>query len=300
VAESVKDMIMVIEVADTGSFSQAGVRLRVPKSTISQRVAQLEKRLGLQLFNRSTRHVSLTSNGQVYLEHCRRVRAEVAAATLAMSNLKEQPIGSLRITCPEVTASYFMPAFLGGFATRFPQVSIELIATNAHLDLIRERVDFAFRVGSVSNQDLVIRKLSHIRRILVASPDYLSVVETPSEPGDLLRQRCLIHDAMPEWSFSLGTKKAGIKPIAAAKSDSIGFIFQSCLQGNGIALLPAYVCQSAIAAHRLVELLPEWRIPPHELVLVFANPKSQSKAQQAFREYAKGFDFSSLAKGARA
>jgi DNA-binding transcriptional LysR family regulator len=85
-----------------------------------------------------------------YAEHCRRVRADVAAATLAMSNLKEQPIGSLRITCPEVTASYFMPAFLGGFATQFPQISIELIATNAHLDLIRERVDFAFRVGSVS------------------------------------------------------------------------------------------------------------------------------------------------------
>ena len=81
-AESVKDMIMVIEVADTGSFSQAGARLGVSKSTISQRVAQLERRLGLGLFNRSTRHVSLTGNGQVYLEHCRRVRAEVAGRRL--------------------------------------------------------------------------------------------------------------------------------------------------------------------------------------------------------------------------
>src|SRR5690606_28036954 len=100
------------------------------KSTVSQRIAQLEGRLGLRLLNRSTRHVSLTGAGQVYLDYCRRVRAEAMAAAIAMGNLKEQPVGTLRITCPEVTASHFMPGFLGGFAATYPRIAVELIATN--------------------------------------------------------------------------------------------------------------------------------------------------------------------------
>ncbi|MER9794613.1 LysR family transcriptional regulator [Mesorhizobium sp. M0213] len=146
------DMILLAEVAETGSFTRAGERIGMPKSTVSQRIAQLEARLGLRLLNRSTRHVSLTGSGQVYLEYCRRVRAEVLAANMAMTNLREQPVGKLKITCPEVTATYFMPSFLHGFTTQFPGIAIELIATNRHLNIIRERVDFAFRVGTTTGQ----------------------------------------------------------------------------------------------------------------------------------------------------
>ncbi|TIL83811.1 MAG: LysR family transcriptional regulator, partial [Mesorhizobium sp.] len=158
--DGVNDMIILAEVAETGSFTRAGGRLGMPKSTVSQRIAQLEARLGLRLLNRSTRHVSLTGSGQVYLEYCRRVRAEVSAADMAMTNLKEQPVGTLKITCPEVTASYFMPTFLHGFTTQFPRIAVELIATNRHLDIIRERIDFAFRVGTTTGQDLIVRRVS--------------------------------------------------------------------------------------------------------------------------------------------
>jgi DNA-binding transcriptional LysR family regulator len=173
--DNADDMLLVIEIAETGSFTKGGARVGMPKSTVSQRVALLEARLGLRLFNRSTRKLSLTNAGQVYVEHCRRIRAEVASANMAMANLREQPIGTLTITCPELTAAYFMPTFLGGFMKQFPGVSIALLATNRHLDLIRDRVDFAFRVGLVSNQGFIIRRLSTIRRVLVAAPDYLAV-----------------------------------------------------------------------------------------------------------------------------
>ncbi len=168
--DSVDDMILLAEVAETGSFTQAGARVGMPKSTVSQRIAQLEERLGLRLLHRSTRHVSLTGSGQVYLDYFRRVRAEVSAASVAMANLKEQPVGTLKITCPEVTASYFMPEFLHGFMTKYPKITVELVATNRHLDIIRERVDFAFRVGAITGQDLIVRRISAIWRALVASP----------------------------------------------------------------------------------------------------------------------------------
>jgi len=295
--DSVDDMLLLAEVIETGSFTAAGLRIGMPKSTVSQRIAQLENRLGLRLLNRSTRHVSLTSHGQVYLDYCRRVRTEVAAASMAMTNLKKQPVGTLKITCPEVTASYFMPRFLGGFTDRFPRISIELIATNRHLDIIRERIDFAFRVGPVTGKDLITRKISDIKRVLVAAPAFLESVERIREPTDLLLHRCLVHDVQREWSFSSDNTPIVLRPPATAISDSMGFLLQSCVAGTGIALLPAYVCQPSISAGRLVELLPEWKIPPYEMTLIFPNLKNQSKAQVAFRDWTGVFDFSAFATG---
>ena len=104
------------------------------------------------------------------------------AATIAMGNLKEQPVVTLRITCPEVTASHFMPSFLQGFAVAYPRIAVELIATNRNLDIIRERIDFAFRVGIVTGQDMIVRRISPIRRILVAAPSYLDVSPRSESP----------------------------------------------------------------------------------------------------------------------
>jgi DNA-binding transcriptional LysR family regulator len=292
--ENIDDMILFAEVADCGSFTKAGVRLGIPKSTVSQRISQLEARLGLRLLNRSTRTVTLTGSGLVYVEHCRRVRAEAALATMAMSHLKDQPVGALRITCPEVTASYFMPGFLQGFSAQFPKIEIEVLATNENLDIIQERIDFAFRVGSVSGQDFIVRTISSIRRIPVASPDYLSSAAPIAYPDDLLQHRCLVHAAYPEWSFTKGAKRSAIHPPAAMKSDSMGFLLQASVAGSGIALLPAYISADYRAAGALVELLQEWQVPAHQMSLIFPNRDNHSKAQTAFRAYVDSFDFSRL------
>ncbi|MET3791000.1 LysR family transcriptional regulator [Aquamicrobium terrae] len=287
-------MILLAEVAETGSFTQAGLRIGMPKSTISQRIAQLEERLGLRLLNRSTRHVSLTGPGQIYLDYCRRVRTEVAAAAVAIGNLKEQPVGTLRITCPEVTASHFMPAFLQGFAVAYPRIAVELIATNRNVDIIRERIDFAFRVGVVTGQDMILRRISSIRRILVAAPSYLETSPPLREPAELLLHRCLIHDAQPEWILCARDVRWAQRLPVATVSDSMGFLLQSAIEGGGVALLPAYICQPALTTHRLIELLPDWDIPPYEMMLAFPNVRNQSRAQAAFRAYVNGCDFSAF------
>jgi DNA-binding transcriptional LysR family regulator len=295
--ESLDDMILLVEIAESGSFTAASIRLGVPKSTISQRIAQLEGRLGLRLLNRSTRRVSLTNNGQVFLDYCRRVRAEAAAAKVAMGNLKEIPSGSIRLTCPEVTASYFMPRFLYGFSKQFPHIDIDLMATNAKLDIVRDRIDFAFRVGAVSGRDLVVRKISPIKRVLVASPGYLKSSAPVTMPEHLAKHRCLVHDAHATWHFSKANMRSRISPPVSLKSDSIGFLLQSSVAGNGLAILPAYVCASFVTAGMLVEVLPSWSIPVHQMIMVSSQVKNLSKAQMAFRGYVKGYDFSPLSSG---
>ncbi|WP_152968376.1 LysR family transcriptional regulator [Gemmobacter sp. LW-1] len=292
--DSLDDMILLAEVAETGSFTQGGQRLGIPKSTVSQRIAQLEARLGLRLLNRSTRQVTLTAAGEVYLAYCRRVREEAQNAAVAMGHLKTQPEGQLRITCPEITASHFMPRFLHGFTGRHPGITVELLATNRALDLLRERIDFAFRVGVPQGQDMILRRISAIQRLLVAAPAYLATCTSPSHPAELVQHRCLVHDTQPDWIFR-GAEQVSLRPPASFSSDSMGFLLQSTLLGSGIALLPAYVCQPALASGALVRLLPGWTPAPYEMTMIFPSRENPSRAQLAFRDHVDGYDFSAFA-----
>lgn len=296
-ADSADDMILLAEVADAGSFTGGGKRLGMPKSTVSQRIAQLEARLGLRLLNRSTRHVSLTAAGQICADHGRRLRAEAEAAKAALGHLRTKPAGLLRITCPEVTASYFMPGFLHAFATAYPEIGTELLATNQHLDLIRDRVDFAFRVGTVTGQDLILRRLSAIRRIVVAAPTYLDAAPPLSDPADLSKHRCLVLETQQDWRFSSATGDYSLRPAAALRSDSMGFLLQSAVLGAGLALLPSYICKTALEAGQLVPVLTGWATTPSQLVLIMAHRSHQSQAQAAFHSFVAGYDFAPFADG---
>jgi DNA-binding transcriptional LysR family regulator len=289
--ESLDDMILLAEVAEAGSFTVGGSRLGIPKSTASQRIAQLEGRLGLRLLNRSTRQVTLTAAGQVYLDYCRRVREEAIAATTAMGNLKAEPTGRLRITCPEITASHFMPEFLRDFAASCPGINVELIATNRPLDLLQHQIDFAFRVGLAQSQDMILRRIAAIRRLLVAAPAYIADAPLLSTPSDLDRHRCLVHDSQPEWVLTAGTRVA-IRPVPSLRSDSIGFLLKSASLGAGVALLPAYVCQEGLQAGVLAPVLPDWTPNPYEMTMIFPSRENPSSAQRAFRDHVGRYDFS--------
>jgi DNA-binding transcriptional LysR family regulator len=289
--ESLDDMILLAEVAEAGSFTLGGHRLGIPKSTASQRIAQLEGRLGLRLLNRSTRQVTLTAAGQVYLDYCRRVRDEAMAATTAMGNLKAEPTGRLRITCPEITASHFMPGFLRDFAASYPGINVELIATNRPLDLLQHQIDFAFRVGVAQSQDMILRRIAAIRRLLVAAPDYLADASRLSTPSDLEYHRCLVHDSQPEWVLTAGTRVA-IRPVPSLRSDSVGFLLKSASLGAGVALLPAYVCREGLQAGVLVPVLRDWTPNPYEMTMIFPSRENPSSAQRAFRDHVGRYDFS--------
>lgn len=291
--DSLDDMILLVEVAETGSFTRGGQRLGMPKSTASQRIAQLEARLGLRLLNRSTRQVTLTAAGQIYLDYCRRVRDEAQNAAITMGHLKTQPEGHLRITCPEITASHFMPGFLRDFGRSHTGITVELIATNRPLDLLRERIDFAFRVGAPQGQEMILRRISAIRRVLVASPGYLENHPPLLVPDDLVRHSCLVHDTQPDWAFS-GSKGSVLHPKAAVSSDSMGFLLQSALLGGGIALLPAYICAEPLLCGALVTLLPDHEPLPYEMTMIFPSRENPSRAQLAFREHVAGYDFSAF------
>lgn len=291
---NINDMMIFATVAECESFTGAALSMGMPKSTVSQRITRLETRLGLRLLNRSTRRVSLTNNGQVFLSHCRQIRTDITSAEMAMSKLREQPVGRLRITCPEITAIYFMPDLIRDFQNAFPKIEIELIATNDNVDLIQDQIDFAFRAGELSDSELIARYVAPLKRILVASPGYLSKHDRPLLPENLGNHSCLVHISMKDWSMKNHDRSFEFTPHRQLLSDSQSFLLQSCLKDQGVSILPAYVCASHVKRGELEWLLPDWEIPDNHFYLIYPSRKNFSRSQAVFLQFVQSYSVTVL------
>uniref|UniRef100_UPI0035B495E3 LysR family transcriptional regulator n=1 Tax=Chitinimonas sp. TaxID=1934313 RepID=UPI0035B495E3 len=250
-------MAIFAQVCEAGSFTAAAALLHLPKSTVSQRVAELEDALGIRLLQRSTRRLSLTEAGQIYLGHCKMMLDAANAADAAVSRLRDSPSGSLRLTVPEATGICLMPDLLCAFRLRYPQVTVHCEVSDARLDLLGERIDLAFRTGKLDDSSYVSRRIGQVRRVLVASPGYLALRGTPASSADLLAHNCLVHSAATQWRLQTGPVSETITPAGGFSSNSLLSLLNIALRDGGIAMLPAFLCRTQLASGSLREVLPE-------------------------------------------
>lgn len=279
-------MAIFAEVADSGSFTAAARRLGMPKSTVSQRVSQLEDRLGVRLLQRTTRRLGLTGAGRLYLQHCQRMLDAAHDAEAAVSLLRDAPSGSLRITVPEASGALLFPPMIAAFRERYPQVEIDFLVSDVQFDLVAERIDLAFRTGRLDDSTLVCRRIGAVRRVLAASPAYLERAGRPEHPGELSAHRCLLHHPLPRWS--LGEQL--VEPAAALRSNSLVFLRQAALADGGVALMPAFMCRDDIAAGRLETVLPTYRPTPADYFAIYPSRSHMAAALTAFLQFIDGQD----------
>jgi len=178
-----KAMVVFAAVADTGSFTAAARHLAMPKSTVSRKVGELEKRVGARLIQRTTRRLRLTDVGRVYSEHCTRIRREADEADLTVQQMQSTPRGLLRITAPPSFRT--LGQIAAEFLKRYPDVRIEVVCTERHVDLVAEGFDVAVRVGPLMDSNLIARKLAVVKQVLVAAPGYLRRRGSPQGPMEL-------------------------------------------------------------------------------------------------------------------
>lgn len=193
-------------VARLGSFAAASVDLDLSRATVSESVAALERHLGVKLLSRTTRRVTLTSEGTDYLERVQRILAEVEAAETAARGARGRPQGPLRIDVPTAFGRYLLVPALPAFMKRYPQLELDLRFNDRVVDLVAERVDLAVRVGNVKPLGFVARRIATTRRVIVGSPGYLGTAGRPSRPEDLASHRLLAiinggTGRRVEWSF---------------------------------------------------------------------------------------------------
>ncbi len=287
-------MALFVQVAHAGSFTAAAGVTGLPKSTVSQRVAELETALGVRLLHRTTRRLSLTAAGQVYLTHCETMLDAAHAADAAISRLRDEPAGNLRLTAPEASGILLLPPLLAAFHARYPAVSVECVITDAHLDLVAERIDLALRTGQLGDSSFVSRRVGTVRRVLVASPGYLQQHGTPAQVADLGRHQLLLHDVLPEWPLQSDGRIVHIPAASAAlRANNLNTLRGLAIAGAGIALLPWFMVRDALEAGSVQLVLPEHPPTDNSYYAVYPGRSHRPAALSALLEFIDQFDLAS-------
>lgn len=259
--DSLNGFMVFVQVAEQRSFVGAGRELGVSASAVGKSVVRLEEKLGVRLFNRSTRSVTLTAEGLLFLERSRRILAEIEAAQLELSQATGAPRGRLRVSLPLVS-SLVLPV-LGEFMREYPDIELDLDFTDRMVDVIEEGFDAVVRTGEPQDSRLSARRLGNFQMRLVASPDYLALRGTPQTPADLLQHSCL-HYRFPNsgkletWVLKQPLDEPKLQLPTSMICNNIETRLCFALQGLGIAYLPDFAIHEPLANGRLRPILADY------------------------------------------
>jgi DNA-binding transcriptional LysR family regulator len=250
--------------ADLQSFSKTAEQMALKTSTVSRYVTDLEKDLGIALFNRSTRGLVLTEGGRVFREHALTAMKAMDEARSVTSSLNLSPQGLLRVTIPTSFGRKHVVKHLPQFLEKYPRISVDLVITDDVINLIDSEVDLAVRIGALPDSQLIARRLAAHRRIVCASPAYIAAHGAPKAPADLSRHTALRFSRAVDDKWILVHRNGKAKQDVSVqlngqvRANDTDAIVVLAAAGCGIALLPAWSIASELRAGELVHLLQGW------------------------------------------
>jgi DNA-binding transcriptional LysR family regulator len=261
---NLRDMQLFLKVAQNGSLSAAGRNVGLSPASVSRRINALEDALGVRLLNRSSRKLTLTEAGDVYLHRLEQILTDIDEAQEAVSQLQSIPRGALRVHSRLLVGMRYIGPALPRFLAAYPEIELDLMMSNFPIDLVGQNVDVDIRIGHLPDSSLIVRKLTSSDRVMVATPGYLQRAPLLTGPDDLADHNCLtyrINLGKHVWRF-LDDRSALIEvPVAGNyRSDNGEALLMATLQGLGIGLFPDWAVAEEIADGRLVRLLPTYRI----------------------------------------
>lgn len=260
--EIFKNMHVFVEVAKHSSFRRAGDALGMPSSTVSRRIADLEREVALRLFHRTTRRVDLTEAGKTYFDNCQRIVQEAELAHLALASLQAKPSGLLRASMPVDFSVMYVSKVLTEFGLLYPDIEFALDINPGHSNLLTDGIDFAIRMGQPTDNHLIARHMATLQSGLYASHEYLLRKGTPDRPQDLLAHQCLrLRDA--PWLLTRTTdgQRESVYVQGRFRANSFGMLRSLALEGEGIIVSGEKMFQSDAEKQKLVRVLPDWDMP---------------------------------------
>jgi len=290
--EDLNDLYLFALAVNEGSFTAAGRAANLTTSRVSRRIADLEERLGVRLLHRTTRKLTLTPVGRVYLQHCQAIVSEAQAAAEAVAQIQAAPRGRVRVTCPALTAQSVLGTLITEFMQTYPEVRISLTATDRIVDLIDEGMDVAirFRAAPMEDSSLIARPLGENHTYLVASPSLLARLGRPAAPEDLAALPSLgqsRRDGNHAWHLTNQGGKTHVIPFQPMfeATDWIA-LKQAAVAGLGVLAMPHDLCRDELAAGDLERLLPDWGLPRASLYIVYTSRRGLIPAVRAFIDFA--------------
>ncbi len=271
--DSYRGLAVFVAVAETGSFSAAGRRLKLSTSVVSHHLSRLETRMGTALFFRSTRAMSLTAEGEAALAPARRMIAAGEEALDAMGVDSDEPVGALHVTMPAWGERTRLHRRLWDFAHRYPMVAISLHSSDVQSDLIKGGFDLAIRLGKLADSGLKSRRIGSFTRVLVASPAYLASRGPVETFEDLATCDFIAISRLPDAdTFKREGRSVPFKPEKVRlEVNTVGAAKSAIITGLGVRLLPLGEVDEEIVSGRLVRLLPEWDVPDKGVYAVWPD-----------------------------
>lgn len=262
-----RDMALFVEVVRTRRFTTAADNLGMPASTLSRRIAGLERSLGLTLLTRTTRRVDVTDVGADYFARCAHLVEEARVAHEQIRCGAQRASGTLRLSCTPDFATFYLPPVLEAFTRQHPDVKVELDLSPRVVDLYGEQLDAAVRIGALPDSTLVARRLGSLRRGLFSAPSYLEISGVPRSPHDLASHMCVrlqagepgrVWQLTPTAGSGGGTQRVDVGGRFAA--GSVSMVRALVLRGAGIGAIDRLIARDDLAHGRLVAVLPDWEL----------------------------------------
>ena len=284
-------LLIFAKVVEANSFSEAARRLKMPISTVSRRIADLEDQLGVRLLERSTRSLRLTDLGAEILEHAHRTAEISDAVDNSVSYQLAHVSGKLKLSAPPSLSDSLLAPLAGAFQATYPDVRIHALVTDRYIDHIEEGVDLAFRIGDLRDSSLIAQKIISYRHRLVASPAYLERHPAPESPHDLLDHRLMTFAySRPthSWTFTHvnGQDQETIQFAPYLSMNDFTGVAAALLAGTAIGELPPTVQGELVRDGRLVEVMTNWRFRTLDLSVVHLGNRQLPRPVRAFKTFA--------------
>jgi hypothetical protein len=281
-------MALFARVLQYGSFSEAARRAGTPVSTLSRKIGELEQSLGVRLIERTTRALNPTDAGREFLPHCQQILAALESAQAGLQQRQAEIGGTLRLAAPPNLSKLLLVPLIQTFIERYPKVSVKVLVTDRHLDMVEDEVDISLRVGRQPESSLIFKRLVRYRHILVAAPAYLASAEPLSHPTDLKNHRLLGFSKWfgdVTWKLSKGKETAEFAfPLSLAMNDYAGVI-QAAVSGMGIAEVPSILCASELQLGLLQAVIPEWHFDEVDLGAYYLTRRHPSRIVELFLDH---------------
>ncbi|MBJ7537079.1 LysR family transcriptional regulator [Marinomonas transparens] len=287
--DSIFDMKVFTTVVTTGSQTAAANKLDVSLAVVSKRIASLEKHLKLRLLNRTTRNQSLTSEGQVFYEHCTRILNEVEKAELSLTQAKSEVAGLLSVTAPRIFGQNYVVPLLTSFKKLHPDLQVRLILSDKNVDLVASGIDIAFRFGELNESTMLSRKLVSNSKVFCASPSYIKSYGLPKELIDLENHSCILYGKNPkqQWDIHQHDSHLSVRINAAYSVNEGDTALSFALEGAGILFKSIWDVRQHIAEGRLAIVLPEYSSLAGNINIVIASSKQLIPRVRKFIDHAE-------------
>ncbi|MEM9457035.1 MAG: LysR family transcriptional regulator [Myxococcota bacterium] len=278
-----------VAIVDAGSMTGAATLLGKALPTVVRSLATLEQALGVRLLRRTTRRMSLTEEGRLYVERCRRILADVDEAEQALTQQQAEPRGELRVTAPVLFGRLWVTPAVTGFLRAHEQVSVDLVLLDRVVNLVEEGFDVGVRIATLTDSSMIATRVGEVRRVVVASPTLLRREGTPRHPRDLDARSVIDFQggSSGSWTFQEGDRSFAVPVRGRLRCNEGAAALQACTEGFGFGRFLSYQVEALVAAKRLRIVLRRFEPPPIPIHVIYAHARLMSPRVRVFVDWLK-------------